>query len=43
VELQQQSCNSKAVAALGSRSEGRGFEPLSMLDESGIKAMPGKL
>jgi len=27
--------------ALGSRSEGRGFDPHPMLDRSGVKAMPG--
>ena len=27
--------------ALGSRSEGHGFDPCQMLDESGVKAMPG--
>jgi len=26
--------------ALGSRSEGHGFDPLPMLDESGVKATP---
>ncbi len=26
--------------ALGSRSEGRGFDPRPMLDGSGVKAMP---
>ncbi len=28
---------------LGSRSEGRGFNPRPMLDESGVKAMPGSI
>jgi len=27
--------------ALGSRSEGLEFDPRPMLDESGVKAMPG--
>jgi len=27
--------------ALGSQSEGRGFDPCPMLDGSGVKAMPG--
>jgi len=27
--------------ALGSRSEGRGFDPCPMLGGSGVKAMPG--
>ena len=27
--------------ALGSRLEGRGFDPYPMLDGSGVKAMPG--
>jgi len=29
--------------ALGSRSEGRGFDPCPMLDGSGVKAMPGSM
>jgi len=29
--------------ALGSRPEGRGFDPCPMLDESGVKAMPGSI
>jgi hypothetical protein len=29
--------------ALGSQSEGRGFDPRPMLDESGVKAMPGSI
>ncbi len=29
--------------ALGSRSEGRGFNPRPMLDGSGVKAMPGSI
>jgi len=29
--------------ALGSRSEGRGFDPCPMLDGSGVKAMPGSI
>jgi len=29
--------------ALGSRSEGRGFNPCPMLDGSGVKAMPGSI
>ncbi len=29
--------------ALGSRSEGRGFNPHPMLDGSGVKAMPGSI
>jgi len=29
--------------ALGSRSEGRGFNPCPMLDRSGVKAMPGSI
>jgi len=30
-----------SVRALGSRSEGCGFNPRPMLDGSGVKAMPG--
>jgi len=29
--------------ALGSQSEGRGFNPRPMLDGSGVKAMPGPI
>jgi len=29
--------------ALGSRSEGRGFDHCPMLDGSGVKAMPGSI
>ena len=29
--------------ALGSRSEGRGFDPHPMLDGSGVKAIPGSI
>jgi len=29
--------------ALGSQSEGRGFNPSPMLDGSGVKAMPGSI
>ncbi len=29
--------------ALGSQSEGRGFDPCPMLDGSGVKAMPGSI
>ncbi len=29
--------------ALGSRSEGCGFDPCPMLDGSGVKAMPGSI
>jgi len=29
--------------ALGSQSEGRGFNPRPMLDGSGVKAMPGSI
>jgi hypothetical protein len=29
--------------ALGSQSEGCGFDPFPMLDGSGIKAMPGSI
>jgi len=29
--------------ALGSQSDGRGFDPCPMLDGSGVKAMPGSI
>jgi len=29
--------------ALGSQSEGRGFDPRPMLDGNGVKAMPGSI
>jgi len=29
--------------ALGSQSEGRGFDPRPMLEGSGVKAMPGSI
>jgi len=32
---------SSSRRAIGSQSEGRGFKPCPLLDESGVKAMPG--
>jgi len=38
-----ESCGLGRRRALGSRSEGCGFDPRPMLDGSGVKAMPGSI
>ncbi len=43
LSIVSESCSLAVGRALGSRSEGRGFNPCPMLDGSGVKAMPGSI